>query len=184
MSGDLKLGQIIAGAAERDAIHIAVAPLVAGEPLRPGDHVGLVDGQAMAATAVETDMTPIGIVDPFLRHVVGTGERFWLLLYPNTITALRHEWTHPAFKGEAPLGPKGAAEAFMRDYADEVGLSVGAVLDAGREFLRDGDHHVLRYDLPDMLFERRGEFWRHYETLTGETVPPEQLDDVPFSCSC
>src|SRR5262245_3338274 len=93
---DLKLGELITDpAAERDAVHVAVAPVVAAEDLLPGQHVGFVtpgDHEQVGATAIT-----VGIVDPFLRQAVLRGERFWLLLYPQTITSLRHDWTHPAF---------------------------------------------------------------------------------------
>jgi hypothetical protein len=83
--------------ARRDAIHIAVAPVVAAARLLPGQHVGLQeDGQACAHEE------PIGIVDPFLTEAVAAGQRFWLFLYPGTITSLRHVWTHPAFKVKIP----------------------------------------------------------------------------------
>lgn len=78
--------------AMRDAIHIAMAPVVAAERLQPGQHIGLLDdGRACASDK------PIGIVDPFLVDAVLPGHRLWLFLYPGTVTSLRHDWTHPAF---------------------------------------------------------------------------------------
>lgn len=87
---------IVDGERRRDAVHIAVAPVTASERLSPGQHVGFVsEGDVETVGVAET---PIGIVDPFLREPVQPGERFWLFLYPNTITGLRHVWTHPAFQ--------------------------------------------------------------------------------------
>jgi hypothetical protein len=91
-----RVGEIIqAGeAAFRDAIHVAVAPVTAAEDLEPGQRVGLLSRGAASALAPE----PVGIVDPFLRGKVLQGERFYLFLFPGTITGLRHQWTHKAFR--------------------------------------------------------------------------------------
>ncbi len=86
------LGKIIDESAGRDAIHLAVEPVVAARKLHPGDHVGFVDG------GVGPCDNPVGIVDPFLEWNVKKGERFWLVVYPRQITSLRHVWTHPAFQ--------------------------------------------------------------------------------------
>jgi hypothetical protein len=85
---DLQLGKIIKAStpAKRDAIHIAVAPVVAAAPLYPGTHVGL---NEIGEATTKTGNKYIGVVDPFLGNPVKTGERFWLYLYPNTITSLR-----------------------------------------------------------------------------------------------
>jgi hypothetical protein len=83
----MKLGEIITGDEKRDAIHIAVAPVTASVKLYPGERVG-VDGK---------NLPHVGIVDPFLNGPVLPGQKFWLFLFPNTVTSLRHEWTHPAF---------------------------------------------------------------------------------------
>jgi hypothetical protein len=95
-----QLGQLIEdGDRRRDAIHVAVAAARASERLQPGQRVGLVQPDDMElAGPVER---PIGIVDPFLIEPVEAGERFWLLLFPNSITGLRHIWTHPAFSAVA-----------------------------------------------------------------------------------
>lgn len=95
-----RLGQLIEdGDRRRDAIHIAVAPVTAAERLAPGQHVGFVrEGDIERVGPCDR---AIGIVDPFLAGAVEPGQRFWLFLYPGTITALRHIWTHPVFASAA-----------------------------------------------------------------------------------
>ncbi|MGF1581553.1 MAG: hypothetical protein ACFCD0_19675 [Gemmataceae bacterium] len=97
-----QLGQLIQdGDRRRDAIHIAVAPVTAADRLAPGEHVGLLEEGNIELVGF-CDET-IGIVDPFLTQDVEPGQRFWLFLYPNTITGLRHVWTHPTFMKAAAL---------------------------------------------------------------------------------
>ena len=45
---DVRLGSLVDGSAERDAIHVAVVPVVASEMLRPGQRVGKVAGNELA----------------------------------------------------------------------------------------------------------------------------------------
>lgn len=94
-----KVGKILNGTEGRDAIHFALAPVIAGEDLLRGEKVCVESGLAIARNCGS-----IGIVDPFLEEPqVPKGSRFWLFLYPGTITNLRHVWSHPAFP------PKGAS---------------------------------------------------------------------------
>jgi hypothetical protein len=107
----LTIGRLIAGDAGRDAVHVAVAPTTAPCELRPGQHVdpgGRPEGPGV---------TPVGVVDPFLREPVRPGERFWLFLYPNTVTSLRHEWTHPAY----PTTSADEVNRTIKDYLDRKG---------------------------------------------------------------
>lgn len=79
-----KLGELVTGDTGRDAIHIALLPRTAVRVLRPGEHM------------------KYGVVDPFLKEPVQPGQRYLLMLYPNTISDLRHVWTHPGFDDEPP----------------------------------------------------------------------------------
>jgi hypothetical protein len=90
------LGTIINAGEKRDAIHLAVEPVIAGERLVPGEHIFLRDGKAYGNTGA-TGQNLLGIVDPFLTVPVAKGERFWLIVYPRQITSLRHVWAHPDF---------------------------------------------------------------------------------------
>lgn len=100
----LGLGRIIPGSAPyiRDAIHIAVVPVIADEELKPGTKVRLVDIKVgLHDVAIAANERPyLGVVDPYLQSSVQRGERFWLYLNPGSIRGLRHEWTHPAFDKE------------------------------------------------------------------------------------
>lgn len=88
----------------RDAIHLAVEAVEAGEVISPGSDIGI----AMNGKAYEAGMSrriddlvqnvkALGIADPFLKKPVEEGNRFWLVVYPRQIKSLRHVWEHPDF---------------------------------------------------------------------------------------
>lgn len=170
------LGKIITGDARRDAIHIAVAPAIAAEDLAPGWRVGFWSDGA-AGRCEKT----VGIVDPFLTVLVAKGQKFWLYLYPGSITSLRHEWTHPAF-GAKPAD-KAASEKWLRDFAASEGIGYTSLMAAVPLWDTHGSFvggqridGVEGFDIPK-------EFWGHYETVSGTTVPEDERREY-FSCSC
>lgn len=177
---DLKLGQIIDGVHDRDAIHVAVAPVIAAERLVPGTHVGFVkDGDTERVGARSKHL--LGVVDPFLTGFVNIGERFWLFLYPQTITSLRHDWTHPAFD---TLSAKAISEKWIRAYADEVGQGYDWLIRSAEMRASGDDGLNSQTDMPNVAFTKAPEFWRHFEVVTGLTVPEGDRDRAPFYCGC
>jgi hypothetical protein len=176
MKNELLIGQILPTEQFRDAIHVAIAPVIAGEKLGAGDHVGLLPdgkvGQLLAHT--------IGIVDPFLRKVVHPGERFWLFLYPNTVTSLRHEWIHPAFDAQtSPLVSD--SKKWLRDYANDINTTYKKLMDGAKNFIECGEYLCEGGNFEGVSTNEN--FWHHYEIVTGETVPENQKQSF-FSCSC
>ena len=95
---DVPLGKLADESSERDAVHIAIAPVIAGEDLEPGEDVGFIQGSKTHVTS--RTMAVIGIVDPFLTGTVRAGQSFYMLLFPNSVTGMRHHWSHPSFKEE------------------------------------------------------------------------------------
>lgn len=177
------LGQILGPEAKRDAVHIAVAPVVAAEKLWPGQAIGPAEGDTGKAAR---SMTPLGIVDPFLRVPVEKGERCWMFLFPNTITGLRHEWTHPGF--EPSVSDKPASTQWLQAFAarwrfDYEELIKVATAAPGR----DGGYIVAHgRDLHSAgeLGEDRDLFWRHIEVLTGRQYDEAHRGGVVWTCSC
>lgn len=173
MSNDaIRLGQLIKHEQQRDAVHVAVAPVTAGHDLGPGDHVGFIEDGIVGVAGV-----PIGIIDPFLTNPVLKGQKCWLFVYPGTVRSLRHDWAHPEF---APL-PKGGDEAAMcwlSDYAARQGVTYERMVDIARELLDEGSVYcgddLPNRDIPD-------EFWFFFERATGRKVPAK---DRPCFISC
>lgn len=181
------LGSTIDENAGRDAIHIAVEPVVALESLKPGQHVGLVDGGAS-----QWAETKLGIVDPFLRGPVAKGDRFWLMVYPRTITSLRHVWTHPGFAEEVAEPAivaepsKDASVKWMMAwamehmsedyYGDRDKLTSEEAL--GNAIQAGHSHHIGPYESARDHID--GEWWGHWEAITGV----KGSRDSYFSCGC
>lgn len=201
------LGTIIDDKQKRDAIHLAVEPVVAGERLDPGDHVTVKNG--IASFCNSGDAEALGIVDPFLTRSVRQGERFWFVMYPRMVHSLRHVWTHPAFPEEsvsvASSQPEpisvAEAEAWLRNWCntnDAPGFEVTmAILRDGRWEDTEGecygkiDGDMIRiYGMDGHAFIPR-EFWIRAELYLGKKLPLEltKLDDPNaeesfFTCSC
>ena len=176
------LGTIIDSTQKRDAIHLAVEPVEAGERLVPGEHVYVTNGVAWAAGANDESL---GIVDPFLSGTVKKGQRFWFVMNPRTVTSLRHVWAHPAFPDEpvagrsvtAQTGPsKEESEAWLRKFADTA--DVPGYEDMMEVVSEDNGYPTFGSsaggEIPD-------EFWPH-----AENVLDRKLRHRPkyFSCSC
>lgn len=183
------LGTIITGipGVGRDAIHLAVEPVIAARLLQPGTRVGLKrDG-----TADYRNVKHVGIVDPFLMEPVQAGEQFWLFVLPRTISSLRHVWEHPDFPSafrQSVQVPQAATcapgETDLRverskRWLDRLGKPYGysweEIVNAIRreDRLNTGDDDV---DFPN-------EAYIHYEIITGEILPEDKRNTY-FSCAC
>lgn len=173
------LGTIIGPDEQRDAIHLAVEPIAAGCDLRPGQDVFISGGEAFASYSAETE--PVGIVDPFLKRGPKRGERFWLVVYPRTITSLRHVWAHPAFPD--PVGLTIGGRVFTKDesaaFLTEVASRLGVTLDDVENMRSNGS---FRTDI-DGDRQVPPTFWEHFENYTGRMIPERERADY-FSCGC
>ena len=182
---DTKLGTLLEGNPSRDAVHVAIVPVTSNEVLHPGQHVGLEKGSTMVVTARTKKL--LGIVDPFLTNRVMPGDRFYLMLYQQTVTGMTHVWKHPAFPDApvpAPVDLKPTAspsELALRGFADEVGLDYEDLLQAARDYLKHGEYLCEggRWEGQSMP----PDFWDHFEEVTGQKVPAEERGHF-FSCSC
>lgn len=197
---NIKIGKLIVLAdyitepPARDAIHVAIAPVTAGEDLKPGTHVGFYNSNLKTVVSKEDNwVEAIGIVDPFLKEPVKKDEHFYMFLYPGTITNLRHHWSHPAFTVENEreeneyneLNRK-VSEEWLRKYAVEAKPYDHPEL-AIKQFFKDLENpaQIAVYfhgkDSVDEDFRDGSELLKHISIYLGRKVTSE---DVNYSCSC
>lgn len=179
----------------RDAVHVAVFSAICPTQLFPSQHVAVVDPEPnvhgdTVVSGAEGAGQRCGIVDPFLNAPVPAGTRFWAYLYPRTITALSHRWSHPVFEGTsgsvyATPGGKAASEAWLKDFVEHTDCpSYNTTLALAEDFLMgngEGDEYLFVYgqdahgNIPDA-------FWDHAAVVLGIARPAKC--PAYFSCSC
>lgn len=196
------LGTIITDKEQRDAIHLAVEPIQAGESLGVGMNIGIgKDGKAYSR-----GVKLVGIVDPFLDSIVEKGQWFWLIVYPRQITSLRHVWEHPDFEnitGEAPKmynddKSKSIEESkeWIRQYAENLSgvdhdyddnerftITYDNLMETAMTWVEDDDifgDFLVRGGLLEGVCTSP-KFWEHFTNITGLKAPSETNF---FSCSC
>lgn len=185
----------------RDAVHVAVFSARSPVKVFPGQHVGLVDAEPveLGDMVVSPLAPPIGIIDPFLNREATPGSRFWVYLYPRTITALSHRWGHPAFEDAITR----AVQTVSTADPTKIYVTPTMKLESER-WLRD--ECSSNYDMPsyerlieavegaDMTDEYLTIFgssasgdipaaiWSHLENVLGKRFPASK--PTYFSCSC
>ena len=192
------IGKILDETARRDAVHFALAPMVAFEDLYPGDHVKFSRRDYTKVRRCEHG-EGFGIVDPFLGDCVEKGQTFWVFLYPNTISSLRHEWEHPAFPAvvtttadvedtDRQIAIKVADALLMtpqrkllEDFAEQIDITYEELLEGALDYLQTG-----AYMSQGSKFEGVSTpdgFWEAYDFVTQTKSGLAKTRESFFSCS-
>ena len=184
------LGKLLEGHAPRDAIHIAIVSVIAHERMFPGMPVGVNEN-----LRASPEFTPhIGIIDPYLTEPVDPGDYCYLCLYPQSITALKHHWSHPVFDElERKLMEiadardksleQAESEKWLDDFARRIGMEFTELVTSLDEYMEDGTEIKMGHDFSDMPGPCREEvpqMWRHYAIVRGLT--PKARPSPFYTC--
>lgn len=179
----------------RDAVHVAVFSAFSADKLFPGQDIAVVNEEGGKDVRVSANGAYIGIVDPFLKSAVPPGERFWVYLYPRTITALSHRWSHPAFEATNTVYAVPAAkidsEVWLRRFCQESDCpSYEEVMGKAASYVDGasggswGDDEYLHFNDTDAHGEIPPEFWEHVQVVLGRKISDGRQRPTYFSCSC
>ena len=179
---DPLLGQFPNPYAQRDAVHVAIIPVVASSNLSPGERIGVTEDGGVFYSYAGADK-PIGIVDPFLPRSVKHGERFYLCLFPGTVYGMRHHWLHPQFQSKAEPNDdkKEMARLVIKKCADEAGISLDEIIRAANDYL-DNSKYLCEGSRWCGHWINES-FWDAFELFTGRNVPSDDRGSF-FSCWC
>lgn len=180
------IGNMLDESAQRDAIHIAVLPVVASSALYAGQHVSVKDGIAYPALRGRS----IGIVDPFMHTGPMKGERFFVFIKPNTVTGMRHHWQHPDIPETDAVIPgtvfesnqrKGARE-WLEDFCARYGYHYSTVMSNKGQMMCATEIEIhTQADIEPSELEA---FWKNMEIMYEERFSQEHRDKTIWTCSC
>ena len=188
---EVKLGKKIKkGKGQKDAIHIAVVPLIAGERLYKGHKIKLkfnTDNVALDASYDEENA--FGIVDPFLdEYSVEAGQEFYGLVFPGTVTGMRHEWQHPKFGiAKRELDEH---EAWIRDFCDRWKFDYDELISTAlsKSDNSEYDRYIVAQGRDLLSREELGEdhnlFWEHLEGMMSQKFDEKHREGMGWSCTC
>ena len=191
------IGQILTGNEERDAIHMAVMPVIAGSELFRGQRIAIKYGTSnVAIPSFDEYYTygqapSVGIVDPFLsrdapdHNRVRPGEWFWMFLQPNTITGIRHQWTHPTI--DHPAQSKNESELWLHQFAEQWSFDYDQMISAATN-PDDEDPYITAYGRDLHSREELGDdhdlFWFHLGVVTRRVYDTPHRNKVTWTCTC
>lgn len=177
------LGTIHTEPMNRDAIHIAVAPITLAQILSPGDPIALVPGTTDEGMQPTEHVKAIGILDPFItRRFLNVGERCFVFLYPMTITGLRHVWSHPAFPETTLIvvPPPVTQEPAILNVARQLGWTYEETAARAGEAAQRNES-MSTWD-NEMYDQATPAFWDAVYRVTG--FRHKDPDRAWFSCAC
>lgn len=168
----------------RDAVHVAVMPVIAGEFLHHAESLRLKFGTSNVVLSAVYNDDYIGIVDPFIGlHHIDPGQQFWMWLRPGTITGLRHEWSHAAI--DVDVSTMSESERWLRVFAEKWNFNYDEMLE--QSMLDTGIIVARGYELHDVSGldkEDEATFWAHIEKVTGKRISKAHKNKVSWSCTC
>lgn len=182
---DIDLTKKIVGHAERDAIHVAVVPLIVGEKYMRAGQLFRLRHNTHIALSAHTEEDAVGVISPFLTEFIKEGDQVWGLLWPNSVTGMRHHWFHPMFDEAQPA--QSESEQWLRDFADSWNFDFGELIENASNVDSDWRYVTARgIDLhsKEELDEDYYLFWHHLEKFTGKKFSDEDKENMGWSCSC
>jgi hypothetical protein len=178
------LGKLQDKAGVKDAVHVAIVSVRAGQLIKPGSRCSLNEFNEAVV-----NNKGYGIADPWLNSNIKTGDIFLLILGQNEIPNVRHVWEHPTVKFDPPTRET-KLNGYMVNMANELGVSYKELMDAAELLVEKG--RETKYSGSKTKEDIEGfewyEFWSEWSSETGHKFenygsnccPEYEYPGIPF----
>lgn len=185
---DPVVGQKITGTKPvyRDALHVAIIPLVAGEDMSPGQKIKLKSPNTDIAVKYDPlkdniHRDYIGVVDPMLHENVVMGERFYGFMKSGVVKGMRHHWDSNQFP-TAGLFIKEEEEDVHYKYLKQHCESNSLNLEQFLETCQTDEDFMTTMRLEPDDYSMDDVFWYHLEQYTGMEFEDWQRSGPDWEC--
>ena len=148
----------------KDAVHVAIVSVRAGQYLEPGTRVSLNEHREAVG-----DSKGFGLVDPFLKKSVQTGDTCWVMMDAKETGTVRHIWDHEQ-DFTAPERETKQNE-YLLGHAKRLGVSYKQLMDAVEQLVYNQKTTVYAGTLTEEELEEKIEhiddFWYDWKDETG-----------------
>jgi hypothetical protein len=176
---------------ERDAIHVPIVSVRAGSPLTPGQKCCINEYGEAVKQDLHNRLKTVGIVDPFLKFDVITGENFWLLVDSKAIPSVVHYWEHPDINFSVPTRDV-EENKYLAGYAKDLGVTYHFLFSAMNTFINENEKSTVYegklteeeleeivedFENSDVWYEWAEETGHEFENYGSECCPEH---DYPY----
>lgn len=184
------LGKTPDEAGTKDAVHVAIVSVRAGEYIARGQRFKMNEFNEAVS-----DSNGFAVVDPFRKSDVTRGDVFWGLLDQREVPNVRHVWDHPEIKEFTPTRETQKNKS-LQDCADKLKMTYEDLMSAVKTMV-DGSTplysgmlskaEVMKlisdYEIEDyeMFSEWAGETGHEFENEGSACCPEYDYPDFMFS---
>lgn len=171
------LGKVPVELGLKDAVHVAIVSLRAGQALSPGDSIKMnANGEAIWCNAKES----FGVVDPYRTNKIPRGGYFWCQMNMDEIENVKHVWSHKHSFDKPTVEFK--PNQYLEGYAKNLGVTYEVLMSTLEEYQPNEDRVAYTGTLSEDELEEAqddldSDIWYEWSRETGY-----EFDNIGTEC--
>lgn len=157
------LGKLQDKAGVKDAVHVAIVSVRAGQLIKPGSRCSLNEFNEAVV-----NNKGYGIADPWLKSNIKTGDIFLLILGQNEIPNVRHVWEHPTIKFDEPTRDV-KLNIYIQEQSENLGVTYNELMNAAEQLILKNKKTKYCGNKTEEQCEETWDNWEFWSEWSSET---------------